>query len=208
MPPHDQIPSVSDALAYAAHREAVLEMPASSRWMDVDNAEIRRWHHGAPSVRPSRSGHLCRLRQQFRREAKERNARRTGDRQLRVLAYSLVLGRGASPDEDWHTLQVEAEQHDYAIGARLHDLAVPAAPSPYFPGARASRGVYLPPWKRPGWGEVERLIRGGFANGVIVLDRHNISSDDDEYHAVIKHLGERYEAFVHLVIPEERAVPT
>ncbi|MFJ1649270.1 hypothetical protein [Streptomyces sp. NPDC088258] len=43
---------------------------------------------------------------------------------------------------------------------------------------------------------------------MIVLDRHNISSDDDEYHAVIKHLGERYEAFVHLVIPEERAVPT
>ncbi|MDJ0465782.1 hypothetical protein [Streptomyces sp. H27-C3] len=123
-----------------------------------------------------------------------------------MLAYSLVLGTGGSPDEDWNTLQAEAEEHDYAIGARLHDVAVPAAS--YFPGARASRGVYTPPWKRPGWGEVERLIRGGFANGVVVLDRHNISSDDDEYHAVIKHLGERYQAFVHLVIPEEPAVPT
>ncbi|MFJ5105090.1 hypothetical protein [Streptomyces sp. NPDC088554] len=208
MSPPDQILSVSAAQAHADPRETVLEMPTFSDWMDVDNASIRRWHHGAPLVRPSRSGQLCRLRQQFRRAAEERHARRAGDRQLRVLAYSLVLGRGASPDEDWHTLQVEAEQHDYAIGARLHDLAVPAAVSPYFPGARPSRGVYLPPWKRPGWGEVERLIRGGFASGVIVLDRHNISSDDDEYHAVIKHLGERYGAFVHLVIPEEPAVPT
>lgn len=43
---------------------------------------------------------------------------------------------------------------------------------------------------------------------MIVLDRHNISSDDDEYHAVIKHLGERYKAFVHLVIPEEPTTPT
>jgi hypothetical protein len=78
----------------------------------------------------------------------------------------------------------------------------------YFPGSRASHGVYTPPWKRPGWGEVERLIRGGFADGVIVLDRHNISSDDDEYRAVIKQLGELYQAFVHLVIPEEPAAPT
>ncbi|WP_434593736.1 hypothetical protein [Streptomyces sp. A5-4] len=207
MSPHDQKPYASAAPTHTVHREAVLEMPVSSDWMDVDNAAIRRWHHGAPLVRPSRSGQLCRLRQQFRREANERHARGAGDRQLRLLAYSLVLSAGASPDEDWNTLQVEAEQHGYAIGARLHDVAVPAAMG-YFSGARDSRGVYTPPWKRPGWGEVERLISGGFATGVIVLDRHNISSDDDEYHAVIRHLGERYQAFIHLVIPEESAVPT
>ncbi|MDF9814048.1 hypothetical protein [Streptomyces sp. SPB162] len=207
MSPHDQIRSPSAALTHTDHREAVLEMPESSDWMDIDNAATRRWHFGAPLVRPSRSGQLCRLRQQFRREANERHARGAGDRQLRLLAYSLVLGAGASPDEDWNTLQAEAEQHGYAIGARLHDVAVPAATG-YFPGTRDSRGVYTPPWKRPGWGEVERLIRGGFATGVIVLDRHNISSDDDEYHAVIRQLGERYQAFIHLVIPEEPAVPT
>lgn len=60
----------------------------------------------------------------------------------------------------------------------------------------------------PWLGEVERLIRGGFADGVIVLDRHNISSDDDEYRAVVKELGERYQAFIHLVIPEELSGPT
>ena len=101
----------------------------------------------------------------------------------------------------------DAEQHGYAIGARLHDVAVPV-PTTYFPGSRTGRSVYTPPWQRPGWREVERQIRGGFAEGVIVLDRHNISSDDDEYHAVIKHLGERYKAFVHLVIPEEPTTPT
>ncbi|MEU1406822.1 hypothetical protein ABZ471_31510 [Streptomyces sp. NPDC005728] len=43
---------------------------------------------------------------------------------------------------------------------------------------------------------------------MIVLDRHNISSDDDEYHAVIMHLGEQCRAFVHLVISEEPSAPT
>uniref|UniRef100_A0AAU2VM92 Uncharacterized protein n=1 Tax=Streptomyces sp. NBC_00008 TaxID=2903610 RepID=A0AAU2VM92_9ACTN len=207
MSPHDHIRSASAALTHTDHRKAVLEMPVSSDWMDVDNAAIRRRHYGAPLVRRFSSGQLCRLRQQFLREANERHARGAGDRQLRLLAYSLVLGAGASPDEDWNTLHAEAEQHGYAIGARLHDVAVPVTTG-YFPGTRDSRGVYTPPWKRPGWGEVERLIRAGFATGVIVLDRHNISSDDDEYYAVIRHLGERYHAFIHLVIPEEPAAPT
>ncbi|MEV0494048.1 hypothetical protein [Streptomyces atratus] len=193
-------------ITVSGHRISLIQ--ESSDWMDADNARIQRWHRGpAPLERPSRSGQLIRLRQQFRREATERRNRHSGDRQLRVLAYSLVLGRGASPDEDWNTLQTEAEQRGYAIGARLHDVAVPVTTT-YFPGSGAGRGVYMPPWKRPGWGEVERLIRGGFADGVIVLDRHNISSDDDEYHAVIKELGERYQAFVHLVIPEEPSAPT
>ncbi|WDV33615.1 hypothetical protein OIM90_27305 [Streptomyces sp. AD16] len=43
---------------------------------------------------------------------------------------------------------------------------------------------------------------------MIVLDRHNLSSDDDEYRAVINELGERYQAFIHLVIPEELSGPT
>ncbi|MFD4371870.1 hypothetical protein [Streptomyces sp. NPDC058486] len=78
----------------------------------------------------------------------------------------------------------------------------------YVPGSRAGHGVHSPPWDRPGWREVERLVRGGFADGVIVIDRHEISSDDGEYHTVIKKLGERYQAFVHLVIPERQAAPT
>ncbi|MFE3861879.1 hypothetical protein ACFXPT_15750 [Streptomyces goshikiensis] len=124
-----------------------------------------------------------------------------------MLVYSLVPSPRASPDEDWNTLQAEAEQHGYAIRARLHDVAVPLTTT-YFPASRTGRSVYTPPWQRPGWSEVERQIQCGFAEGVIVLDRHNISSDDGEYHAVIKHLGERYKAFVHLVISEEPAVPT
>ncbi|MEU2133613.1 hypothetical protein [Streptomyces sp. NPDC018352] len=117
------------------------------------------------------------------------------------------MGKGASPDEDWNTLQEEARQHGYAMGARLHDVAVPASTT-YLPVARVGHGVYTPPWERPGWREAERLIREGFADGVIVLDRHNLSSADDEYYAVIKRLGEQHQAFVHLVVPEEPAAPT
>lgn len=175
---------------------------------DAGTARTQEWHRKpAPLERPARSGELGRLRQQFRREATERRDCRSDDRRLRVLAYSLVMSRSASPDEDWNTLQTEAEQHGYAMGARLHDVAVPVTTT-YLPGSGAGSGVYTPPWKRPGWGEVERLIRGGFADGVIVLDRHNISSDDDEYRAVIKELGDRYQAFIHLVIPEEPSGPT
>lgn len=175
---------------------------------DTDTVRTQERHReSAPLERPARSGEFVRLRQQFCREATERRDRRSGDRRLRVLAYSLVTSRSATPDEDWNTLQAEAEQHGYGVGARFHDVAVPVATT-YLPGSGAGRGVYTSPWTRPGWGEVERLIRGGFADGVIVLDRHNISSDDDEYRAVIKELGERYQAFIHLVIPEELPGPT
>ncbi|MGA5579166.1 hypothetical protein ACPCK9_30740 [Streptomyces koyangensis] len=175
---------------------------------DADTVRNQERHRDpAPLERPARIGELARLRQQFRREATERRDRRSGDRRLRVLAYSLVTSRSATPDEDWNTLQAEAEQRGYAMGARFHDVAVPVTTT-YLPGSAVGRGVYTPPWKRPGWGEVERLIRGGFADGVIVLDRHNISSNDDEYRAVIKELGERYQAFIHLVIPEKPPGPT
>ncbi|WP_413101979.1 hypothetical protein [Streptomyces sp. Inha503] len=44
----------------------------------------------------------------------------------------------ARPDEDWGALLAEAEQRGYAIGARLHDVAVPL-PTTYFPASRTSR---------------------------------------------------------------------
>lgn len=103
-----------------------------------------------PSGHPSRNAQLLRLRQKYRL-ATVRRVRRAGGLQLRLLGYSLVLGRGASPDEDWSTLQVEAEQHGYVVGPRFHDVAVPAAAT-YLPESRAGRGVYTPPWERPGWG--------------------------------------------------------
>lgn len=160
-----------------------------------------------PAKRQSRAGQLRALRQLLYRQVVDTRAPRRSDQPLRVLAYSLVPSPRARPDEDWGTLQAEAEQHGYAIGARLHDVAVPVTTT-YFPASRASRNVYTPPWQRPGWREVERQLRDGLAEGVIVLDRHNISSDDDEYHTVIKHLGEQCRAFVHLVIPEEPSAPT
>lgn len=198
----------SAALTPANNRDVTPAVQASTNWMDTDNAGVR-WRHRypAPLERPSRHQQLCRLRQQFLREAIERRDRHASDRQLRVLAYSLVPSRRTSPDEDWNTLQVEAEQRGYVVGARLHDVAVPVSTT-HFSGSRTGQSVYTPPWQRPGWGEAERLIRGGFADGVIVLDRHNISSDDNEYHAVIQELCERYQAFVHLVIPEGPTVPT
>ncbi|MFD6347373.1 hypothetical protein ACFWF9_21975 [Streptomyces roseolus] len=182
--------------------------PASDGRPDTDVTSIEALERGpAASKRPLHGSQLATLRRRFRREAIERRDVHSEGRQLRLLAYSLVLSRGLGPDDDWNTLQAEAERRGYAIGARFHDVAVPVTTT-YITGSRAGRGVYLPPWKRPGWGEVERLIRGGFADGVIVIDRHNISSDDDEYRFVIEKLGEQYRAFVHLVIPEEPTAPT
>ncbi|MFE7575619.1 hypothetical protein ACFU5Z_12860 [Streptomyces sp. NPDC057521] len=192
-------------IAVSSPRISLMGSPDRTDTDTVRTQERRR--EPAPLERSARSGELVRLRQQFRREATERRDRQSGERRLRVLAYSLVTSRSATPDEDWNTLQAEAEQRGYTMGARFHDVAVPVTTT-YLPGSGAGRGVYTSPWKRPGWGEVERLIRGGFADGVIVLDRHNISSDDDEYRAVIKELGERYQAFIHLVIPEKLPGPT
>ncbi|MGW5094480.1 hypothetical protein ACWEQ1_25780 [Streptomyces nodosus] len=153
--------------------------------------------------RQSRAGQLRGFREHFYRQVIDAQA----DQPLRVLAYSLVPSPRARPDEDWGTLQAEADQLGYAIAARLHDVAVPVTTT-YFPASSASQGVYTPPWDRPGWREAERQLRAGLADGVLVLDRHNISSDDDEYHVVIKHLGEHCRAFLHLVIPEEPLAPT
>ncbi|MFE5395950.1 hypothetical protein ACFQ9U_15510 [Streptomyces sp. NPDC056568] len=153
--------------------------------------------------RQSRAGQLRDFRQHLFRQVVDTQ----DDQPLRVLAYSLVPSPRARPDEDWETLQAEADRLGYAIAARLHDVAVPVTMT-YFPASSASQGVYTPPWDRPGWREAERQLREGLAGGVIALDRHNISSDDDEYHVVIKHLGEHYRAFLHLVVSEEPVPPT
>ncbi|GGS40375.1 hypothetical protein IX27_19800 [Streptomyces sp. JS01] len=167
-----------------------------------------RWPRTPPRVeRHSRAGQLRSVRKHFLRQVVDTKDLGRDDQPLRVLGYSLVPSPRARPDEDWGTLQAEAEQCGYAIAARLHDVAVPVTTT-YFPASSASQGVYTPPWDRPGWREAERQLREGLADGVIVLDRHNISSDDDEYHAVIKHLGEHCRAFLHLVISEEPVAPT
>ncbi len=163
-----------------------------------------RWPRTSARVkRQSRAGQLRGFREHFYRQVVDAQA----DQPLRVLAYSLIPSPRARPDEDWGTLQTEADQLGYAIAARLHDVAVPVTTT-YLPASSASQGVYTPPWDRPGWREAERQLRAGLADGVLVLDRHTISSDDDEYRAVIKHLGEHCRAFLHLVISEEPVAPT
>lgn len=163
-----------------------------------------RWPRtSARAKRQSRAGQLRGFREHFYRQVVDAQA----DQPLRVLAYSLIPSPRARPDEDWGTLQAEADQLGYAIAARLHDVAVPVTTT-YLPASSASQGVYTPPWDRPGWREAARQLRAGLADGVLVLDRHTISSDDDEYRAVIKHLGERCRAFLHLVISEEPFAPT
>lgn len=201
MSPHHATNPGSEVVSPVAGSGLARGVQSLGHWPNAGN-DLRRHSSTNPLERQSRNRQLRQFRQHFHREAVEKR-----DRQLRVLAYSLVPSPGASPREDWNTLQAEAEQQGYAIGARLHDVAVPLATT-YFPSQRANRAVCTPPGQRPGWGEVERLIGDGFADGVIVLDRHNVSSDDNEYHTVIKELGDTYQAFVHLVIPEEPTAPT
>ncbi|MBK3560408.1 hypothetical protein JHN55_28550 [Streptomyces sp. MBT56] len=202
MSPHNAVKHGADVLSLAAFdrgREKHTGGGAPTAGRDYPS-----WFRtSAPVKRQSRAGQLRGLRQHFYGQAVSAQA----DQPLRVLAYSLVPSPRVRPDEDWGTLQAEADQLGYAIAARLHDVAVPLTTT-YFPASRASQGVYTPPWDRPGWREAERQLREGLADGVLVLDRHHISSDDDEYHAVIKHLGEHCRAFLHLVISEEPVSPT
>ncbi|MEU9272702.1 hypothetical protein AB0E04_46050 [Streptomyces sp. NPDC048251] len=202
MSPHNAVkhgPDVLSIVAFDRGREK-----HTGDGSPIAGTDHPRWPRTPLRVkRQSRAGQLRRFREHFFRQVVDTQ----DDLPLRVLAYSLVLSPRARPDEDWGTLQAEADQLGYAIAARLHDVAVPVTTT-YFPASSASQGVYTPPWDRPGWREAERQLREGLADGVIVLDRHNISSDDDEYHAVIKHLGEYCRAFLHLVISEEPLAPT
>lgn len=128
-----------------------------------------RWPRTSPrGKRQSRAGQLRDFREHFYRQVVDTQ----DDQPLRVLAYSLVPSPRARPDEDWGTLQAEADQLGYAMAARLHDVAVPVTTT-CFPASSASQGVYTQPWDRPGWREAERQLREGLADGVIVLDRHN-----------------------------------
>ncbi|WP_299534084.1 hypothetical protein [uncultured Streptomyces sp.] len=202
MPPHDAVKRGPDVLSLVALDRG------RGKHTDGGSSTAGNDHPRGPRTSPrvkrqSRASQLRGIRQHFYRQVVDTQ----DDQPLRVLAYSLVPSPRARPDEDWGTLQAEADQLGYAIAARLHDVAVPVTTT-YFPASSASQGVYTPPWDRPGWREAERQLRAGLADGVLVLDRHNISSDDDEYHAVIKHLGEYCRAFLHLVISEEPVAPT
>ncbi|MFB8140189.1 hypothetical protein [Streptomyces parvus] len=206
MSPHDAVklgPDVLSLVAFDRGREK-----HTGGGSPIAGGGHPRWPRTPLRVkRQSRAVQLRSVRQHFLRQVVDTKDFGKDDQPLRVLAYSLVPSPRARPDEDWGTLQAEAEQRGYAIAARLHDVAVPVTTT-YFPASCASGGVYTPPWDRPGWREAERQLREGLADGVIVLDRYHISSDDDEYHAVIKHLGEHCRAFLHLVISEEPVAPT
>lgn len=143
MSPHGATNLGSDVLSPVADHGLGLEVQSYGSWPNA--GRIRRRHSGPdPLECQSRNGQLRKLRQHFHREAVGKRGRQSSDRQLRVLAYSLVPSPGAIPDEDWNTLHAEAEQHGYAIGARLHDVAVPV-PTTYFPGSRTGRSAYTPP---------------------------------------------------------------
>ncbi|MDX3075829.1 hypothetical protein [Streptomyces sp. MI02-7b] len=124
-------------------------------------------------------------------------------RPLRVVIYALVIGTGQRPDADWDTAEAEAALRGYAIHARLHDVATPAQRRTDAPAGPVGRlCAYTPPGQRPGWSEVRRQIQGGYAEGVVVVTRHDVSSDPAEYAAEIQHLGHQHQAFVHVVTHE------
>ncbi|MEU6346275.1 hypothetical protein ABZ883_35605 [Streptomyces sp. NPDC046977] len=116
-----------------------------------------------------------------------------------MVIYALVIGSGHGPEADWDTAEAEAGLRGYAIHARLHDVATPGRRPFGAPAGLVGACAYAPPGDRPGWSEVRRLIQGGYAEGVVVVTRHDISSDPAEYGAEIQLLGHQYQAFVHVV---------
>lgn len=98
MSPHGATNVGSDLLSPVADHGLGLEVQSSGSWPNA--GQIRGRHSGPdPLERQSHNGQLRKLRQHFHREAVGKRDRQSSDRQLRVLAYSLVPSPGASPDE-------------------------------------------------------------------------------------------------------------
>ncbi|MEU6756011.1 hypothetical protein [Streptomyces sp. NPDC046685] len=111
---------------------------------------------------------------------------RLGDGARRLVAYALIR-----PGESSALALAEARRFAEREGHQVvRELADATGP--------------LDPARRPGYLEARRLILGGYAEGLVVRTRHDISTVEDEYEREIRDLGERF-ALVLLEQSETRA---
>ncbi|MEK0097733.1 hypothetical protein WDA79_04315 [Streptomyces sp. A475] len=142
-------------------------------WMDRDN-ETDAWPTTGDryATRPpvNRGLYLQRLRAASNQVALEHC---NTSRQRRIVAYALTSAGGVA-DDDLATVRRLIEEKGHVVAYELTDAYAPHAPL-----------------ARTGYAEARRLVFCGFADGIAVLDRDQISMRDDEYEAELCWYSER-----------------
>ncbi|MDX2565108.1 hypothetical protein PV371_36390 [Streptomyces sp. TX20-6-3] len=155
--------------------------PVSTEWMDRDNA-FQRQHSrtGLPSsVSPNLR--LQRLRSGLNHEVLAHVSRVRPTR--RVILYTRVLP-GQDPEPLFVGLRAEAARRGWQAGQELFDDSGHQAPQ-----------------QSPEWLRVRKLCHEGLADGVLVRDRMQISTDDALYEGELRFINAR-QCFTALQIPE------
>lgn len=153
-------------------------------WMDKEN----RWHRQCypnPLRKPGvgvRGLYLQRLRASYNRNWRDTLPSQER-RQTRYVAYA-VNGPDGSADGDLSSLREVVEHANGAVGFMATDVHNAPALD-----------------RRPGWNEAIRLLSHGFVDGIAVVNRNAISSDDDEYESVVTWVGTQ-PALLMVVQPE------
>ncbi|MCZ0981823.1 hypothetical protein O1L60_30915 [Streptomyces diastatochromogenes] len=101
-----------------------------------------------------------------------------GTRSPRVVLYVRTF-HGEDPEPLFSQLRQEAAKKNWLVAREHHDQ---------LPFGQKSN---MPPMQWPGWVATRDQIRSGFAEGVLVLNRHHISSDVTAYTQELEYIGHR-----------------
>lgn len=162
---------------YDAHRKELHGHPAATGWSDVPDTFLApddptAWppFTPAPEAKPgSRATRLAGLRREHMSEVLQRIAATC--RPVRVAVYALA-DRGQDPGPDLAAVRQWVDERDgWAIASWHFD----------------DTGPRVPLADRPGWQQARATVSGGFASGLVTVNRNALvlPSDHDGYEQLL-----------------------
>lgn len=148
-------------------------------WMDRDNESLTRLDPGAPRHNESIGRYLHRTRRRLNQDALDYRS----NRGRRVVAY-VSTGPGEDPRPAFERLDELAARRGWRVRQQIHDDYGP-----------------IPPDRRSGWLEARLMCQRAQADGVILVDRHQLTSDPKAYERELR-LVARHLCLVELCVPE------
>ncbi|WP_228976691.1 hypothetical protein [Streptomyces sp. DH12] len=152
-------------------------------WMDAENERYDYREAAGPRYYEPHGLYLYRTRRRLNQQAMNM---KPPHRARRVVAY-VCTWPGEDPGPAYARLEQLAADRGWEVRYRIHDDTGPQ-PSP----------------RRPGWARTRSLCVRGFADGVLLTDRHQLDPDPGRYEEELRLLTGRL-AFVQLCVSE--AVP-
>jgi hypothetical protein len=128
-----------------------------------------------PRVTTYREARLSRLRQSTFDTAVNR-----ADATYKVVLYASVAA-GHDPFQALALAEEYAQERGWQVVARLTDDATDAKP-----------------WEREEWREILKALRGGFAQGVVTVDRSAVSPADEPYEQTLRWLLDHFSFVAHV----------